>query len=1465
MKRLILFSFFLCTALYAYTQNVGIGNTSPASKMDVSGDLALREGTAISVASGANTITLPTAKNSVYRLTGAPAAFSISSISGGNDGMLLTLINATGQVMTVSNGSIQTNTGADLVASGTVSTVNLLYNATLGKWLVTAGEGFGTSSGTNIYNSDGTLTGSRMVTQGADNLTFSSTSGNFNFTTTGAGNVVMGKGLSASGSNGFATGITNTVSGSGALVTGENNTASGTYSIVSGLANQDYGTDNVVGGANNVVAPGYGHSVVVGNTDSVYGSAGAVFGYLSKITAFEGFAQGDRNTASGQGAAVFGASNTSAGSNAFATGYSNTANGSQGSVFGTGNTSESWSEAVFGTFATTYTPASTTGYNTADRIFDIGNGTSTSSTSDALTILKNGNVGIGNNAPTRTLQVNGTTSTTNLQMTNGAATGYLLQSDASGNATWVSATTAANAWGLTGNAGTTTGTNFIGTTDNKDLEIKVNNQMSGIIENNNSNQSTGFGYQTLSTETANDGIQSAAFGYQSLAANTTGLYNSGFGWASLDKNTTGENNTAVGNQALFANITGSNNTSVGSASLGSSTGSYNTALGTFTNDFNTTGSNNTAIGYTALNNNITGSYNTALGENAQVGPSNLTNATAIGANAEAGASNTVILGSVNGTNSATASVNVGIGTTTPTSTLQVIGKTSTTNFQMTTSPTSGYILQSDASWVSPSSITTTNTLTNATNTITSTVNGVVATAVAINTNVLSLSGSTLTSTINGVPSTGLNIASAANNIYNTDGTLTGNRTVTMGTDNLTFTTSTGNMIFNTSSTGSIVVGTGDATSTPVGGILRGPNAGAGTTTAGGNLNLNAGYGYNGGAGGSVFVNGGTTSGSGTNGNVYIRGGYTSPNEGAVYLNDDHSGGTFINAAGGLVTIGKTSVGTAQLTINNGISIDAAAANTGTISSSNSTTTGNAITFGGSGAGEGIGSNRANTTAGQNQYGVDLYTSFARRLSVTNTGYVGIGTTNPQVLTEISGGYTELLKLTSTTGGANNHAYIDFATYSGTYVDARIGAIDMGSNNGSLVFETGNVGSASTVTTERMRILNTGYVGINNTVPSNTLNVGSTTSMGSGIDIGIPNDAYGSNGSSYAIRFYGYRDVTSYVITAKIAAQRTYQCCSGSGSTPWLEQGTDLVFSTTNAPGTAGSSGAPADNTTERMRIKDNGNVGIGTSSPGYPLDIGTTVTGSLSGSYGYLAQSGSGTGGSGTGNQAISVHAAGRMFALEYDAQSDRRIKTGLSHPGPSEMLEKLNKLTVTDYSYIDKLQKGDKPKRGFIAQEVEEVMPNAVHQNTDIIPSVFAAAQKVSVEYSRLLVTTPAPHGFVKGDEILLYDKANKQYHVQVAAVIDDKTFAVDDWKDNTDAIFVYGKRVNDFRSVDFDQVTALAVGAIQELAKHVSALEQENKDLRAMNQKLQKQNTTIQSDVDKLKASVETLQQIVGAKAQK
>lgn len=119
----------------------------------------------------------------------------------------------------------------------------------------------------------------------------------------------------------------------------------------------------------------------------------------------------------------------------------------------------------------------------------------------------------------------------------------------------------ANTWKLTGNAGTTAGTNFVGTTDAVDLVFKANSIQSGRIDLTNLN--TSFGYYTLASNIT--GVGSTAFGTTSLQSQSSGVYNTAYGYQSLKSLTIGGANTGVGSFAGDTITTGNNNTIIGYA------------------------------------------------------------------------------------------------------------------------------------------------------------------------------------------------------------------------------------------------------------------------------------------------------------------------------------------------------------------------------------------------------------------------------------------------------------------------------------------------------------------------------------------------------------------------------------------------------------------------------------------------------------------------------------------------------------------------------------------------------------------------------------------------------------------------------------------------------------------------------------------------------------------------------------
>jgi hypothetical protein len=90
-----------------------------------------------------------------------------------------------------------------------------------------------------------------------------------------------------------------------------------------------------------------------------------------------------------------------------------------------------------------------------------------------------------------------------------------------------------------------------------------------------------------------------------------------------------------------------------------------------------------------------------------------------------------------------------------------------------------------------------------------------------------------------------------------------------------------------------------------------------------------------------------------------------------------------------------------------------------------------------------------------------------------------------------------------------------------------------------------------------------------------------------------------------------------------------------------------------------------------------------------------------------------------------------------------------------------------------------------------------------------------------------------------------------RVDKVLDAYTFTVGDWQEVTKNLFVYGKKVSDFRAIDFDEITALSVAAIQELSKQIDSLKKENVELiKSINQKFESKQLELEKRILKLEA---------------
>ena len=234
--------------------------------------------------------------------------------------------------------------------------------------------------------------------------------------------------------------------------------------------------------------------------------------------------------------------------------------------------------------------------------------------------------------------------------------------------------------------------------------------------------------------------------------------------------------------------------------------------------------------------------------------------------------------------------------------------------------------------------------------------------------------------------------------------------------------------------------------------------------------------------------------------------------------------------------------------------------------------------------------------------------------------VGIGTTTPESLLHLSqastggdGAFLFIDNPASSTLG--NTAGIRFATNAGASFSGYgsfIQAVNTNAGNGaeSLTFGTWNGASRG----ERMRILDNGNVGIGTTIPASILQLGAGPSIPT-------NAAYNSfQAGSFGVLF---RDNYDSYITFNTTYSPSGWLNKYNGLKSGVIQITDGRFSIDLGTGTVG--GAASD-LTERFVILNNGNVGIGTTSPGAKLHVFGNVGGGVGYNGGFYADTGSGSG-----------------------------------------------------------------------------------------------------------------------------------------------------------------------------------------------------------------------------------------------
>jgi hypothetical protein len=173
--------------------------------------------------------------------------------------------------------------------------------------------------------------------------------------------------------------------------------------------------------------------------------------------------------------------------------------------------------------------------------------------------------------------------------------------------------------------------------------------------------------------------------------------------------------------------------------------------------------------------------------------------------------------------------------------------------------------------------------------------------------------------------------------------------------------------------------------------------------------------------------------------------------------------------------------------------------------------------------------------------------------------------------------------------------------------------------------------------------------------------------------------------------------------------------------------------------------------------------------------------------------------------------------------------------------------IELKTYKYIDKIEKGNNKEYGFIAQQIQKVIPDAVILEKSYIPNIMTVAN-----YDNKIITLlhkPANVLIKIKDKIKCFDSNNICIEIEIFEIINDLTFKIKDLvKEYTDnKIFLYGTYVDDFHTLSKDHIYTLNVGATHELYRLIKENSYIIKSRKRIN-KLEQQHVILNQNYERL-----------------
>jgi hypothetical protein len=190
----------------------------------------------------------------------------------------------------------------------------------------------------------------------------------------------------------------------------------------------------------------------------------------------------------------------------------------------------------------------------------------------------------------------------------------------------------------------------------------------------------------------------------------------------------------------------------------------------------------------------------------------------------------------------------------------------------------------------------------------------------------------------------------------------------------------------------------------------------------------------------------------------------------------------------------------------------------------------------------------------------------------------------------------------------------------------------------------------------------------------------------------------------------------------------------------------------------------------------------------------------------------------------VRVNHSGDMFIKGAQVStSDNRIKKNIQDIDDNEALSILRNIQPKTYNYIENVKGNDKVY-GFIAQQIETVLPYAVHTTKGYVPNIYSNARFVKdIENNNTIIHIQSENAILLDQQSsLIFEVVNTSTktisHVIISQVVNNLTYITEDEIEEGE-YFIFGQVVDNFKHLNKDAIWTVATAALQEVDRQLQA----------------------------------------------